>query len=95
MGRVFVENKLAVVSLGVIVFFVLFCFVGPHIYPTNQTNSQEALQTSTQNAPPGNGNPLGTDESGFNILGRLMFGGQMSLIVGLLSALVATIFGTL
>ena len=95
MGRVFTENKLAVVSLGVIVLMVLFCFVGPHVYPTNQTNSQIALQTSTQNAPPGNGNPLGTDESGFNILGRLMFGGQVSLIVGLLSALVATVIGTL
>ena len=95
MGRVFAENKLAVVSLGVIVFFLLFCFLGPHVYPTNQTNSQLVLQNSTQNAPPGNGNPLGTDESGFNILGRLMYGGQISLIVGLLSALVATIFGTL
>ena len=65
------------------------------MYPTNQTNSQMVLQESTQNAPPGNGNPLGTDESGFNILGRLMYGGQISLIVGLLSALVATVFGTL
>ena len=95
MGQVFAENKLAVVSLGVIGFMILFCFLGPHLYPTNQTNTQQALQDSVQNAPPGNGNPLGTDESGFNILGRLMFGGQASLIVGLLSALVATVFGTL
>jgi len=95
MGRVFAENKLAVASVGVVVFMVLFCFLGPHLYPTNQTNSQLALQNSTQNAPPGNGHPLGTDESGFDILGRLMFGGQASLIVGLLSALVATVFGTL
>jgi peptide/nickel transport system permease protein len=95
MARVFRENKLAVVGVGVIIFFVLFCFVGPHVYPTNQTNTQLALQNSTDNAPPGNGNPLGTDESGFNMLGRLMYGGQASLIVGLASALVATVFGTL
>ena len=95
MARVFRENKLAVVGLGVIIFFVLFCFVGPHVYPTNQTNTQLALQTSTDNAPPGNGYPLGTDQSGFDILGRLMFGGQASLIVGFASALVATVFGTL
>jgi peptide/nickel transport system permease protein len=95
MGRVFVENKLAVVSLGVIVVMVLFCFVGPHLYPTNQTNAQQILQDSTSNAPPGNGNPLGTDENGYNMLGRLMFGGQASLIVGFASALVATVFGTL
>ncbi len=95
IGRVFVENKLAVVSLAAIAFFLLFCFVGPHLYVTNQTNTQLALQDSVQNAAPGNGHPLGTDPSGFDILGRLMFGGQASLIVGLASALVATVVGTL
>jgi peptide/nickel transport system permease protein len=95
MSRVFVQNKLAVVGLGVIVFMVLFCFVGPHIYTTNQTNSESILVTSTSNAPPGNGNPLGTDGTGFDMLGRLMYGGQASLIVGFASALVATVFGTL
>ena len=95
MGRVFVENKLAVVSVGVIVFMVLFCFVGPHLYTTNQTNSQLVLQDSSANLPPGHGNPLGTDGNGFDMLGRLMFGGQASLIVGFASALVATVFGTL
>ncbi|MGD0881007.1 MAG: ABC transporter permease [Acidimicrobiales bacterium] len=95
IGRVFAENKLAVVGLGVIILMILFCFVGPHLYVTNQTNTQLALQNSTQSAPPGHGHPLGTDESGFDILGRLMFGGQASLIVGLASAFVATVFGTL
>ena len=41
--RVFVENKLAVVGLGIIVFMVLFCFVGPLLYHTNQMNAQAAL----------------------------------------------------
>jgi peptide/nickel transport system permease protein len=95
IGRVFLENKLAVVGVGVIVVMVLFCFVGPHLYPTNQTNSQLVLQNSSANLPPGNGNPLGTDGNGFDMLGRLMFGGQASLIVGFASALVATVFGTL
>ncbi len=30
--RVFAENKLALISVGVVVFMLLFCFVGPHIY---------------------------------------------------------------
>ena len=64
IGRVFVENKLAVVGLGVIIFMVLFCFVGPHICttPTRPTPSRPLLSTRRQNAPPGNGHPLGTDE---------------------------------
>jgi len=93
--RVFVENKLAVAGVIIVVFFVLFCFVGPHIYVTNQTNGQAALQFSTQNSPPSSAHPLGTDDNGFDILGRLMFAGQASLIVGFASALVATVVGVI
>jgi peptide/nickel transport system permease protein len=96
--RVFIENKLAVIGLLVIIFMVLFCFVGPLLYHTNQVNAQAALQASTQGSvcppcAPGSGHPLGTDPSGFDILGRLMFGGKNSLIVGFVAALAATIFG--
>jgi len=95
IARVFAENKLAVASLAVIILIFLFCFVGPLFYHTNQTNAQLALQTSQQAAPPGHGHPLGTDPSGFDILGRLMYGGQSSLEVGIAAALVATIFGVI
>ncbi|HUC05804.1 MAG TPA: ABC transporter permease [Acidimicrobiales bacterium] len=91
---VFVENKLAVAGLFVIVFFLLFCFAGPLLYHTNQTNAETALQ-GVENASPGTGHPLGTDNDGFDILGRLMFGGQASLIVGFASASVATVVGVI
>jgi peptide/nickel transport system permease protein len=91
---VFVENKLAVAGVVTIVFFVLFCYLGPFVYHTNQTNAAEAL-LSPDNARPGNGHPLGTDASGFDILGRLMYGGQISLLVGFAAAAVASIFGAL
>jgi peptide/nickel transport system permease protein len=93
IARVFLENKLAVVGLVIIVFMVLFCFVGPLLYHTNQVNAQDALQFSTQNSPPGHGHLLGTDPTGFDILGRLMFGGKNSLIVGFVAAAAATLFG--
>jgi peptide/nickel transport system permease protein len=95
IARVFRENKLAVIGLVVIVFMVLFCFVGPLIYHTNQVNGQEALQFSTQNTPPDHSHLLGTDPSGFDIMGRLMFGGKNSLIVGFVAALAATVFGVI
>lgn len=91
--RVFMEHKLAVVSLGFIVFMILFCWVGPHVYHTIQDN-QQAVLTNPENAPPGaTGHPLGTTNTGFDVLGRLMYGGQTSLEVGLLSAAVATAVG--
>ena len=92
-ARVFVENKLAVVGLAVIVLAVLFCCVGPFFYNTNQTNAQEALLNSFQNQHPTGQHLLGTDAQGFDILGRLMYGGQRSLLVGFLAALMATIIG--
>jgi peptide/nickel transport system permease protein len=94
IARVFFENKLAVASLLFVIFMVLFCFIGPYLYHTQQLN-QEAVLLNPENASPGGQYPLGTDSTGFDVLGRIMFGGQASLIVGLASAAVATIIGVI
>ena len=44
---------------------------------------------------PGAGHLLGTDPFGFDVIGRLMVGGQTSLEIGIAAALVATVFGVL
>jgi peptide/nickel transport system permease protein len=93
--RVFVENRLAVLGAAIIVLMIAFCYLGPVLYHTNQTNGQNALLYSTQNSPPSSHNPLGTDESGFDILGRIMFGGQTSLEIGFAAAGIATVVGVL
>src|SRR5207342_2523511 len=64
-------------------------------YPTNQTDTQAALLHSTQNSPPSSEHPLGTDSVGFDMLGRIMYGGQVSLLVGFVAALIATVVGVL
>ena len=89
--EVFAENKLALASLGAIVFMILFCFVGPLIYQTDQvhTNLSETL------CHPSAAHPLGCDNVGYDLLGRLMVGGQTSLEVGFAAAIVAVIIGTL
>ncbi len=95
IARVFLEHKLAVAGLVVIVLVILFCWLGPVIYHTNQSNQELAL-LNPENSPPGvTGHPLGTTATGFDELGRLMFGGQASLTVGLLSALAATVVGVI
>ena len=88
--NVFTENRLAVVGVGIIVFFVLFSFVGPLVYHTDQVQTNLLEVTK----PPGNGHPLGTDEVGYDVLGRLMLGGQSTLEVGLAAAFLATVVGT-
>jgi peptide/nickel transport system permease protein len=47
------------------------------------------------NKGPGSGRPLGTDNNGYDILGRLMAGGQVSLEVGLAVAAAATFIGVI
>ncbi len=90
---VFSENKLALIGVVVIIFFVLFCFLGPVFYTTNQTNTQNAILYSVQNAAPSAGHLLGTDPAGFDMLGRVMYGGQTSLEVGFAAAGIATSIG--
>jgi peptide/nickel transport system permease protein len=89
--EVFAENKLAIAGLAFVVFIFLFCFVGPHLYVTNQ------VDTSLDNylCTPGGSHLLGCDELGYDELGRLMVGGQTSLEVGLAAAVVSVFIGTL
>ncbi len=87
--RVFAENRLAVAGLIVIALFLLFCFVGPLVYHTNQV----ATNVSQANRAPTGAHLLGTDAVGYDELGRLMAGGQITLLVALAVAVMATSFG--
>lgn len=87
----FLENKLAIAGLAILVFLALFCFVGPHIYVTNQKTVNPALS----NYAPSAAHLLGTDNEGYDVLGRLMVAGQSSLEIGLAAGFAAAIFGTL
>lgn len=89
IAEVFFENKLALVGVIIIAAVALFCFVGPLVYHSNQVISNLA----NANNPPGKGQPLGTDNVGYDVLGRLMVGGQTSIEIGFAAALLAGIFG--
>jgi peptide/nickel transport system permease protein len=89
--EVFAENRLALAGLGFVAFILLFCFVGPHLYVTNQTNTD--LQAYL--CVPSGSHLLGCDDLGYDELGRLMAGGQTSLEVGLAAAVVSVLVGTL
>ena len=89
--RAFAQNRLAVMGLGILVFFVLFCWLGPFVYHGDVS----VANVVNADSPPVAGSPLGTDTSGFDVLGQLMVGGQASLEIGMLAALIATVIGTL
>jgi peptide/nickel transport system permease protein len=91
IGSVFIQSRLAIVGVAIVVLMVLFSFVGPFFYHTDQVHTN----LSAVNLPPGGSHPLGTDNVGYDVLGRLMASGQSTLIVGLAAALLATVVGTL
>ena len=86
----FARNWQAQAGLAVVVLLVLFCFVGPLFYRTNQVTVQLGLK----DIAPGGRYPLGTDDTGFDVLGRLMVAGQSSLELGFAVAIATTVLGT-
>jgi len=89
--EVFLENKLSVAGVAIVVFMVLFCFFGPLVYHGDTT----VVNFGNETLPPSAGHPLGTDANGNDVLARLMTSGQISLEVGLAAALLATVVGVL
>jgi peptide/nickel transport system permease protein len=89
--REFLSNRIAVVGLALLLFFVVFCFLGPLVHHTNQHD----FNPLATNQAPGGGHLLGTDEHGFDELGRIMAGGQTALEIGFLASLIATVIGTI
>ena len=87
----FLSSKIGVAGLAIVVLMVLFSFVGPVFYHTNQVTAD----LLTRNIAPGARYPLGTDTVGYDVLGRLMVAGQSSLEVGLGMAFISVVLGTL
>ena len=56
---------------------------------TEKTEKENAL------APLSAEHPLGTDETGYDVLTRLMYGGRISLIIGFISVFIITVLGVI
>jgi len=71
-------RRRALIAGSVVVLLALAAMVGPVLYDADPN----VLDLARAAAPPGEGHPLGTDESGRDVLGRLLAGGRVSLAVG-------------
>jgi ABC-type dipeptide/oligopeptide/nickel transport system permease subunit len=89
--REFARNRLALIGLGILAFFAIFCFLGPLVYHGNVINSNLVAT----NLPPSAGYPLGTTSQGFDELGLLMKGGQAALEVGFFAAAIGIVVGAI
>jgi peptide/nickel transport system permease protein len=89
--RAFIRNRAAVVGVATVFVITLFCFLGPLFYHTNQVT----VRLDLAELPPSASHPLGTDASGYDVLGRLMEGGRSSLELGLAVSVATTVLGAL
>ncbi|PTM55154.1 peptide/nickel transport system permease protein [Phreatobacter oligotrophus] len=87
--RKFRRHKLAVASTVILGAIILAVIVGPWVWrvPINEIDFTARL------APPSPKHPFGTDDLGQDLLARMIYGGRISLAVGLAAMLVAIIVG--
>ena len=89
--RRFRKHRLATVGMVVLLVMVVAVLVGPFVYkvPINEIDFKAKLKA------PSWAHPLGTDDLGQDLLARMLYGGRISLAVGVAAMLIAIIAGTL
>jgi peptide/nickel transport system permease protein len=88
--RQFRKHKLAMAGLMLFVFMLLATFIGSRLYP----QEIDAIDFSVSGSGISWEHPFGTDSLGRDILARMLWGGRISLAVGIIAALVAILLGT-
>jgi len=89
--RRFRKHHLATFGAAVLVVMVIAVVVGPFAYrvPIDEIDFKAKLQT------PSWAHPLGTDDLGQDLLARMLYGGRISLAVGVAAMLIAITAGTM
>jgi peptide/nickel transport system permease protein len=77
------------VSIAVLIFTVLVVFLAPFVY----TASPYDIQVNEILLPPSFTHIMGTDRLGRDLFARILQGGQVSIIIGIGSAFIATFVG--
>lgn len=83
------ENKTAVVSFFLILLMILAAVFAPLLTPYGE-NEMDLMHRLS---PPSAEHLLGTDEGGRDLLTRLLFGARVSLLIGVVPALLSLMLG--
>ncbi len=88
--RRFRRHRLAIFGAAVLAVMVAAVLLGPFVYrvPINEIDFKAKLKG------PSWAHPLGTDDLGQDVLARMLYGGRISLAVGVAAMLIAISVGT-
>ncbi|MGA9224899.1 MAG: oligopeptide ABC transporter permease [Mesobacillus sp.] len=87
----FVKNKLAMTSLIFLIIVSIVSFLAPYITTIDITK----INIGSMSLSPSSEHWLGTDKSGRDVFTRLLYGGRVSLLVGISCTLFVIFFGTI
>ncbi len=89
--RQYRRHRLAMAGTIILTVIVLAVLVGPLVY----TRSINEIDFAAKLQPPSLDHPMGTDDLGQDVLARVLYGGRVSLAVGLVAMIIAITLGTL
>jgi oligopeptide transport system permease protein len=93
--RRLLKNKLAVFGLWVLILMTIAVSIGPAIIERTTGYTFDFIPPNQEfkSMPPSWTNPMGTDDAGRDIFARVLIGGRISLLVGIISTLVSLVIG--
>ena len=86
----FMHNRKAVLGLIIVCFLVLEVILIPIFMKLDPYTTDRAVGF---NKAPCSGHPLGTDDVGRDLFARLLYGGRISLFVGIMSTIISVLIG--
>jgi peptide/nickel transport system permease protein len=88
--RRFRRHRMAALGAAILAVMVVAVLAGPLVYrvPIDEIDFRAKLQS------PSRAHPLGTDDLGQDLLARMLYGGRISLAVGVAAMLIAIMIGT-
>ncbi|WHY87759.1 ABC transporter permease [Neobacillus novalis] len=87
----FLKNKLALTSLIFLLFVAIISFLAPYITTADITR----INIGEMSLEPSSKHWLGTDKAGRDVFTRLLYGGRISLLIGMSCTLFVIFLGTL
>jgi ABC-type dipeptide/oligopeptide/nickel transport system permease subunit len=88
----FMHSPMSVIATVIFLGIIAFCYIAPYFYKWKYQDPD--LRPVASSAKPGHaGHILGTDETGYDLLARLMRGTQRDVIIILLSTTLALVIG--
>jgi len=89
----FLEHRMALASGALLIVLTLAALAAPMVVAWLGLDPED-VDLLARYEPASAAHPLGTDELGRDVLARLLYGGRVSLLVGLATAIIAAVIGT-